>query len=75
MILPAASLSPIGASLTAKMLEALLPRLDHHKEREFPEKAQAGMKEWNELMQEGGTRKDKPTKPEVVAYELNKRLS
>jgi pyruvate dehydrogenase (quinone)/pyruvate oxidase len=33
------------------------------------------MKEWNELMVERGTRKDKPMKPQVVAHELNKLLS
>src|SRR5918994_6377108 len=33
------------------------------------------MKEWNELMVERGTRRDKPMKPQVVAYELNKLLA
>jgi pyruvate dehydrogenase (quinone)/pyruvate oxidase len=33
------------------------------------------MKEWNELMVERGTRKDKPMKPQVVAHELNKLLA
>src|SRR5947209_5969173 len=33
------------------------------------------MNEWNELMVERGTRKDKPMKPQVVAHELNKLLS
>ena len=32
------------------------------------------MKEWWKLMEERGTRKDKPMKPQVVAWELGKRL-
>ena len=32
------------------------------------------MKQWNELMEERGTRKDKPMKPQVVTYHLNKLL-
>jgi len=49
--------------------------------RKFPasadsmEQAQAGMKEWNELMHERGTRREKPMKPQVVAHELNKLIS
>ena len=35
---------------------ALLPQLDQREDRSFLEKAQAGMKEWNELMEERGTR-------------------
>ena len=41
----------------------------------FLEKAQEGMKEWWELMEERGTRTDKPMKPQVVAWELGKRLA
>jgi pyruvate dehydrogenase (quinone)/pyruvate oxidase len=33
------------------------------------------MKDWWELMEERGTRNDKPMKPQVVAWELGKRLS
>src|SRR5438094_5159466 len=32
------------------------------------------MKEWNEVMLERATRGDKPIKPQVVAWELGKRL-
>ena len=32
------------------------------------------MREWRELMEERGTRTDKPMKPQVVAWELGKRL-
>lgn len=69
---------PVEAGLvgdTAKVLQALLPRLDYREDRSFLEQAQVGMREWNELMLERGTRQDKPMKPEVVAHELNKLLS
>jgi pyruvate dehydrogenase (quinone)/pyruvate oxidase len=52
-----------------------LPRLDYRKDRSFLNEAQAGMKTWNELMRERGTRQDKPMKPQVVAHELNELLS
>jgi pyruvate dehydrogenase (quinone) len=60
---------------TARVLQALLPRLEYRKERAFLEQAQAGMKEWNTLMHERGTRQDKPMKPQVVAHELNKLVT
>ena len=69
---------PVDAALVgdcAHVLRSLLPRLDHHKERAFLEKAQAGMQDWRKLMHERGTRRDKPMKPQVVAHELNKLLS
>jgi pyruvate dehydrogenase (quinone)/pyruvate oxidase len=56
-------------------LEALLPRLQRKEDRSFLEKAQQGMKEWDALMEERGTRQDKPMKPQVIARELGKRLS
>jgi len=56
-------------------LRALLPLLKRNEHRHFLEKAQKGMKEWWELMQQRGTRQDKPMKPQVVAWELGKRLS
>lgn len=58
-----------------RVLEALLPRLDHRKERKFLDKAHSGMKEWNKLMLEQASRKDKPMKPQVVAHELGIRLN
>jgi len=60
---------PVKAGLigdTSKVLRALLPRLDYRKDRSFLDEAQAGMKSWNELMRERGTRQDKPMKPQVV---------
>jgi len=69
---------PVEAGLvgdTARVLEALLPRLERRGDRSFLEHAQAGMKEWNELMTERATRSDKPMKPQVVAHELSKLLA
>jgi pyruvate dehydrogenase (quinone)/pyruvate oxidase len=69
---------PVEAGLvgdTARVLQALLPRLDHRPDRSFLETAQAGMQKWNELMHERGTRPEKPMKPQVVAHELNKLLA
>jgi pyruvate dehydrogenase (quinone)/pyruvate oxidase len=68
---------PVEAALVGdarRCLAALLPRLDHHADRSFLETAQAGMKEWRELMVERGTRSDVPMKPQVVAHELDKLL-
>lgn len=58
-----------------RTLQALLPLLQHHDDRSFLEQAQAGMDAWWKLMEERGTRRDKPMKPQVVAWELGKRLS
>jgi len=57
-----------------RALEALLPLLEYHDDRRFLEKAQQGMKEWWKLMEERGTVQDTPMKPQVVAWELGKRL-
>jgi pyruvate dehydrogenase (quinone) len=68
---------PVASGLvgdTRKVLAALLPRLRQREDRSFLQQAQAGMKEWNELMAERGSRQDKPMKPQVVAHELNKLL-
>lgn len=56
-------------------LRALLGRLQYKTDRSFLEKARAGMNEWWQLMEERGTRDDKPMKPQVVAWELSKRLA
>lgn len=55
-------------------LRHLLPLLQRKSERSFLEKAQKGMQEWWQLMETRGTREDKPMKPQVVAWELGKRL-
>ena len=56
------------------ILTALLPLLEK-KKHDFLEKAQGHMKDWNELMEERGTRKDLPMKPQVVTFTLNKLLN
>jgi pyruvate dehydrogenase (quinone) len=56
-------------------LQVLLPWLNHKADRSFLERAQKGMQEWWALMEERGTRRDTPMKPQVVAWELGKRLS
>lgn len=69
---------PVEAGLvgdTARVLQMLLPRLDPHEDRSFLERAQAGMRDWRELMVERGTRQDTPMKPQVVAHELSKLLA
>ena len=57
------------------VLGALLPLLDRKKKRTFLEDAQDDMAEWWKLIEKRGTRMDKPMKPQVVAWELGKRLS
>ncbi|MBV9612099.1 MAG: pyruvate oxidase [Acidobacteriaceae bacterium] len=54
-------------------LDALIPHLQQ-KNKSFLEKAQDRMKDWRELMHTRATATDVPMKPQVVAYELGKRL-
>jgi pyruvate dehydrogenase (quinone)/pyruvate oxidase len=56
-------------------LEALLPHLERRSDRSFLETAQAGMKDWRELMAERASRQDMPLKPQVVAAALGERLA
>ena len=63
----------VGDCRTA--LRALVPLLRRHEDRRFLEKAQEGMKEWSQLMEERATRQDMPMKPQVVARELGRQLS
>jgi pyruvate dehydrogenase (quinone)/pyruvate oxidase len=58
-----------------RVLQRLLPLLEYHDDRRFLTQAQSGAREWWALMEERGTRADKPMKPQVVAWELGKRLS
>jgi pyruvate dehydrogenase (quinone)/pyruvate oxidase len=58
-----------------RSLRALLPHLQRNENRRFLEAAQTGTQEWWKLMEERGTRADRPMKPQVVAWELGKRLS
>ncbi|MGB6875472.1 MAG: thiamine pyrophosphate-dependent enzyme [Silvibacterium sp.] len=56
------------------VLQALLPLIRKKKDQGFLSAAQKNMKKWNRLMEERGTRKDKPMKPQVVTWTLNKLL-
>ncbi len=58
-----------------KTLRDLIPLLKGNRNAGFLKKAQAGMKDWEALIRERATRTDKPLKPQVVAWELGKRLS
>jgi pyruvate dehydrogenase (quinone) len=58
-----------------RTLQALIPLLERHHDRSFLQQAQQGIQEWNQLMIDRGSRDDEPMKPQVVAYELGKRLA
>jgi len=55
-------------------LLALLPLIERRQDRSFLEQAQQGMREWREVLDERATCRDRPMKPQVVAYELGRRL-
>ncbi len=55
-------------------LRELIPLLQRKQDRRFLQAAQAGMKDWRDLMEKRATRTEKPMKPQVVARELGKRL-
>jgi pyruvate dehydrogenase (quinone)/pyruvate oxidase len=57
-----------------RTLQALLPMLQRKRDRSFLEIAQKGARDWWRLMEERGTRESVPMKPQVVAWELGKRL-
>jgi pyruvate dehydrogenase (quinone) len=57
-----------------RTLQELLPLLERNANRKFLEEAQAGMRDWRKLMEKRGTASVKPMKPQVVAWELGKRL-
>jgi pyruvate dehydrogenase (quinone) len=54
-------------------LRALFPLLKKHS-KSFLESAQKAKKKWQELLEERGTRPDKPMKPQVVGWELGQRI-
>ena len=58
-----------------RTLRALLTHLQWNEDRTFLKRAQTETKQWWKLMEERGTRQDRPMKPQVVAWELGKRLS
>jgi pyruvate dehydrogenase (quinone)/pyruvate oxidase len=55
-------------------LRELLPLVKKH-DKSFLKKAQKAKDEWQKLMEERGTRPDKPMKPQVVGWELGKRIA
>ena len=59
---------------SARCLRELLPLLRRQDNRKFLEQAQAGKKDWNDLMQKQASFMDKPMKPQLLANELGKRL-
>jgi pyruvate dehydrogenase (quinone)/pyruvate oxidase len=59
---------------SARTLQALLPLLGRKSDRGFLETAQERMKDWVKLMEDRATRTDTPMKPQVLAYELGRRL-
>lgn len=61
----------VGDSKTC--LRALIPLLKQH-DKGFLKKAQDAKAEWQKLMEERGTREDVPMKPQVVGWELGKRI-
>ena len=52
-------------------LRALLEFLKQQEGKSFLEKSQGRMKKWNEFLRAEGTCKEKPLKPQVVAYQLS----
>src|SRR5262249_50133251 len=58
----------------ATVLDLLVKFVAEKRDTGFLEKSRRRMASWNKLMEERGTRPDKPMKPQVVTYELNKLL-
>lgn len=68
---------PVDVALvgdSVETLSALIPLLTKRESKPFLKKAQDGMKEWNELLTKRGTAPDVPMKPQVVGYELGRRI-
>lgn len=58
-----------------RTLEMLLPLLQRNDHGDFLRKAQAGMEKWWNRMKKEGENQATPMKPQVVAWELGKRLA
>lgn len=56
-------------------MESLLPLLKRKKNNQFLKKAQRGTAKWMKEMERRGTSPETPMKPQVVAWELGKRIS
>jgi pyruvate dehydrogenase (quinone)/pyruvate oxidase len=59
---------------SARTLDLLLPTVVMKDDRGFLETAQKGMQAWWQQMEERGTLRDVPMKPQVVGHELNRYL-
>jgi pyruvate dehydrogenase (quinone) len=58
-----------------RVMAALLPLIERKTDRSFLEKAQERMRDWNQLMEDRGTRDSMPMKPQVVARALDRCLA
>ncbi len=58
----------------AETLRALLPYLKRKKDRGFRQKLEAGVREWNEVLDARAHVEAKPLNPAYMFYELNKQL-
>jgi pyruvate dehydrogenase (quinone)/pyruvate oxidase len=70
--------SPVEVGLvgdSCRVLNALVPLLQHKTDRRFLRDARDDMVDWWKLVEERATRRGKPMKPQVVAWELGNRLS
>ena len=68
---------PVEAGLVGdsrRVLAELLPLVKPRDDDSFLKSAQETMSDWRELMDERGTRRDTPMKPQVVTHELNPLL-
>ncbi len=69
---------PVDVALVGQcwdVLRALLPLIDYKSDRTFLRRAQKQMAQWNSLMEERGSRMDRPMKPQVIAHQLNDVLA
>lgn len=68
---------PVNVGLVGdcrEVLDALLPMVRRKDDRSFLRTARENMDEWRQLLKERGMRRDKPMKPQVVTYQLDKFL-
>jgi pyruvate dehydrogenase (quinone) len=66
----------VGLCGSAKStLQVLIPHIRRREDRSFLDAAQAGMKEWLELLRTRSHRDEMPMKPQVVAHALNDLLA
>jgi len=57
-----------------RTLQELLPMLQQKEDRAFLKKAQDGMTEWHETMNQRAANREKPMKPQFLAAEVGRRL-